>query len=202
MYECQRRTADTGRNHAYQPCDFVFKIAATSAELEGFYELRRQVFCDEQKIFTDTDRDRYDRMMIPIICTSLIAGMEDLVVGAVRIDQRSPSVWWGSRLCVHRDFRKLRWISPGVPVRNRQPGFYAKRSIGAGLIYKAVSSAHALGCQSFLAHVQQQNAVFFRRLHWKVLREIQLYGIDHVEMEADLAFYPPAGERLDAIRVA
>jgi len=176
----------------YHPCDFVYKFAQTPAELAGYWRLRRQVFCEEQAIFTGSDRDGHDDCMLPIICTTLIAGMEDRVVGTVRIDERSPGVWWGSRLCVHPDFRKLGSISPGVPVRNHQPGFYAKRSIGAGLIYKAVSSAHALGCHRFLATVQRQNAIFFRRLHWKVLEEIELHGMTHVKMQADLDFYPPA----------
>jgi putative N-acetyltransferase (TIGR04045 family) len=65
-------------------------------------------------------------------------------------------------------------------------------AIGAGLIYKAVSTAHALGCQEFLATVQHQNARFFERLHWKPLGEMELFGLRHVKMRADLSFYPPA----------
>ena len=101
-------------------------------------------------------------------------------------------MWWGSRLAVRRNYRNLRSLSSSVPIRNRQAGFYGGRSIGAGLIYKAVSTARALGCRRFLAHVQQQNAAFFQRLHWKPLGEVDLYGVTHVKMEADLDFYPPA----------
>ena len=202
MYGLLLDARDIEAANDFQPCDFTYKFAETSAELKNFHRLRRQVFCEEQKVFDETDHDRYDRGMIPIICTSLIVGMEDRVVGAVRIDEREPGRWWGSRLCVHPDFRKLRCISPGVSVRNRQPSFYAKRSVGAGLIFKAVSTAHALGCTRFFAHVQKQNAVFFRRLHWKVLEELDLHGIAHVKMEADLRYYPPAQESLGIARVA
>ena len=180
----------------FEPRDFVFKIARTPAELEGFWGLRRAVFCEEQKIFHGTDEDECDRTMIPIVSLSLVIGMEDEVAGVVRIDEQEPGVWWGSRLAVRRNYRNLRRLSRSVPVRNRQPGFYGGRSIGAGLIYKAVSSAQALGCRTFLAHVQHQNAPFFERLHWKPLGKVELHGVTHVEMEADLDFYPPADHDL------
>lgn len=176
----------------FRPSDYVFKIARSAGELEGFWRLRREIFCEEQRIFDRTDRDEYDHTMIPIVCVSLIMGMEDRVVGVVRIDERAPGVWWGSRLGVDHDFRHIGRLSPSVPIRNRQPRFYAGRSIGAGLIYKAVTTANALGCRAFYAFVQEQNAAFFRRLHWKGLGDIEIYGMTHVEMEAELEFYPPA----------
>ena len=104
------------------------------------------------------------------------------MVGVVRIDERAPGAWWGSRLGVCRDFRHMRGLSPSVAIRNRQPEFYARRSIGAGLIYKAVSTAQALGCETFLALVQQQNAAFLEKLHWTLLGEVELFGLPHVKM--------------------
>ena len=196
MYGLLSEEPDHAAIREFQPCDFTFKIADSDADLESFWRLRQQTFCDEQGVFLGSDIDHYDREMIPIICTTLMAGMEDTVVGAVRIDERAPGVWWGSRLCVHRDFRKLRAISSAVPVRNHQPSFYAKRSVGAGLIYKAVSTAHGLGCRVFLAHVQRQNSAFFRRLHWKALEEVELHGMVHVKMQADLGSYPSADDRV------
>lgn len=186
----------------YQPCDFFYKVAQPGTELSSFWKLRRQIFCNEQKIFQASDEDEHDAAMIPIICSALLAGMEDRVVGVVRIDERTPGTWWGSRLGVDHDFRNLRCISPGVSIRNRQPVFYAKRSIGAGLIFKAVSTAHRLGCEEFYAHVQPQNVAFFRRLHWQVLEEVNLYGIKHTKMQADLRYYPPAEPTLDTVLVA
>ena len=103
----------------FQPKDFLFKIAQTRRELEGFWELRRSVFCEEQKLFKESDRDEHDRNIIPIVCVSLLMGMPDQVVGVVRIDEREPGVWWGSRLGVHRDFRHVRRLSSSVPTRNR-----------------------------------------------------------------------------------
>jgi putative N-acetyltransferase (TIGR04045 family) len=48
-----------------------------------------------------------------------------------------------------------------------------------------------LHCTRFLANVQSQNAILFRRLHWRVIREFDLHGRPHQHMEAELAFYPP-----------
>jgi hypothetical protein len=178
--------------NSYLPQDFLFKIAETSEELNGFWALRRAIFCEEQKIFRESDRDEIDLSAIPIICQALIAGMADTVVGVVRIDQRESGVWYGSRLGVAADFRSVRRISPGVARRNRQPVFPGLGAIGASLIYKAVSTAHALGCQEFLATVQSQNARFFQRLHWQPIGEVELFGLRHVKMRADLGFYPAA----------
>ena len=187
---------------AYQPCDFVYRVARSGMETRSFWRLRRRIFCDEQSVFHGSDKDQHDAAMIPIICSALLAGMEDRVVGCVRIDERARGIWWGSRLGVDSDFRNLRCISPGVSIRNRQPAFYAKRSIGAGLIYKAVSMAHRLGCRTFHAHVQSQNVAFFRRLHWRVLDEVELYGITHAKMAANLSYYPPEEQMLNTVLAA
>jgi predicted N-acetyltransferase YhbS len=133
-----------------------------------------------------------DERAIPIVCESLIAAMEDLVVGVVRIDERDSGVWYGSRLGVAGEFRSIKKLSPGVAVRNHQPVYRGLGALGAGLIYKAVSTAHALGCREFLATVQHQNARFFQRLHWEPMGELELFGLTHVKMRADLNYYRPA----------
>ena len=178
--------------HCFAPQDFVFKIAHSRLELDGYWALRQAIFCEEQEIFHDSDLDTVDERAIPIVCESLIAGMEDLVVGVVRIDEREPGVWYGSRLGVAAEFRSIKKLSPGVTVRNHQPVYRGLGALGAGLIYKAVSTAHALGCREFLATVQHQNARFFQRLHWEPMGELELFGLTHVKMRADLNYYQPA----------
>ena len=181
------------RFNPFTPPDFMFKIARTQEEIEGFWALRRAIFCEEQKVFRGSDRDEFDTLAIPIVCATLIAGMVDSVVGVVRIDEREPHIWYGSRLGVAADFRSIKKISPGVACRNHQPVYRGLGALGAGLIYKAVSTAHALGCREFLATVQYQNAKFFQRLHWEPLGELELFGLRHVKMRADLDYYRPAG---------
>ncbi len=178
--------------HHFTPADYVFKIASTREELAGYAALRRAIFCEEQGLFQGSDRDAIDEHAIPIVCESLIAGMEDAVVGVVRIDEREPGVWYGSRLGVAAEFRSVKRISESVATRNHQPTYRGLGALGAGLIYKAVSTAHALGCREFLATVQHQNARFFQRLHWEPLEELELHGMTHVRMRADLGYYRPA----------
>ena len=127
----------------FLPCEFRIKFAASRWEREGSYALRRAVFCEEQGIFRTSDRDETDDYAIPIVALSMLGVASDRVVGTVRIHEEAPGVWWGSRLAVESDYRRI-------------------GAIGATLIRLAVSSAHAMGCKTFLAHVQAQNGPLFR----------------------------------------
>ncbi|MEM9079668.1 MAG: MSMEG_0567/Sll0786 family nitrogen starvation N-acetyltransferase [Verrucomicrobiota bacterium] len=176
----------------FQAQDFLFKIATSQEDLDRFFSLRRRIFCDEQRVFQEDDRDEIDDHMIPIVCKTIVAGMEDEVVGIVRIDQREPRLWHGSRLGVAPEYRRVRRFSSAVTIRNQQPCQAGFGAIGASLIYKAVSTANALGCDEFLATVQEQNARFFERLHWQPLHKLKAHGLIHVRMRADLTHYQPA----------
>jgi putative N-acetyltransferase (TIGR04045 family) len=158
----------------FMPGEFHVKLADEAWERQGHYRLRREIFCDEQGIFADDDRDALDNIAYPMVALSCIAGAGDQVVGVVRIHQPEPGLWWGSRLGVHRQFRRV-------------------GSIGAELVRLAVCTATARGCRTFLAHVQSQNVKFFERLHWTSRGELLLHGLPHHLMSADLAYYPPHG---------
>ena len=81
----------------------------------------------------------------------------------------------GSRLAVKKAFRRQ-----GV--------------LGASLIRLAVSSANTLGCHTFLATVQEQNEVLFKRLHWATTGYQEFHGMKHAKMQADLEHYPPLSQ--------
>lgn len=153
---------------------YQIKFATDPWEQRGAAALRRQVFCDEQKLFDGHDRDAVDDSAIPIVAISLFGVAADAVVGTVRIHQHpeDPGVWWGSRLAVSRPYRRL-------------------GAVGANLIRLAVSSAHARGCHTFLGHIQSQNVELFRHMHWHTLQALELHGRPHHLMQADLAHYPP-----------
>lgn len=172
------------RPPAFLPSEFHIRLATEPWERAGYARLRREVFCTEQGIFRDDDRDGVDEIALPIVAIAIVMGMPDRVVGTVRIHEAEPGLWYGSRLTVHREFR-------------RQAG------LGPGLISLAVGTAHARGCVRFLAHVQAQNVPLFERLHWRSLAPVALHGRPHRLMEADLAHYPPCrtGE-LAALRLA
>ena len=156
---------------------YQIKFATEAWEKQGAAALRRQVFCAEQGLFDGDDRDAVDDRAIPIAAISLFGVAADAVVGTVRIHPHpeDPGVWWGSRLAVTRQYRRL-------------------GAVGAGLIRLAVSSAHARGCHTFLGNIQSQNVELFRHMHWRTLEEVELYGKPHHMMQADLDFYPPFAE--------
>ncbi|WP_286162462.1 MSMEG_0567/Sll0786 family nitrogen starvation N-acetyltransferase [Methylobacillus flagellatus] len=157
---------------AYIPVEYLVKWATLPWEEAQAYRLRRDVFCEEQGIFIADDRDAIDERAQLLVALSCQAGMPEQVVGTVRIHEDAPGVWSGSRLAVHKQFRQ-------------------QGKLGASLIRLAVSSAHALGCHTFLAHVQSQNVPLFRRMHWRILAEEVLLGRSHHQMQADLDRYPP-----------
>ncbi|PUA19426.1 MSMEG_0567/Sll0786 family nitrogen starvation N-acetyltransferase [Glaciimonas sp. PCH181] len=148
------------------------KLASSHQEREATRCLRRAVFCDEQGIFKGDDQDEIDQHALPIAAILSIPDMQDEVVGTVRIYESEPGVWYGSRLAVATQARRI-------------------GSVGSGLIKLAVGTAHARGCKIFLAQVQSQNVPLFKKLHWTSLAEIDVHGRPHHLMQADLAHYPP-----------
>jgi putative N-acetyltransferase (TIGR04045 family) len=151
------------------------KLATTVREREATKQLRRAVFCEEQGIFEGDDTDAIDQIAMPIAAIISVQGMPDEVVGTVRIHETEPGVWYGSRLAVALQARRI-------------------GSVGSGLIRLAVGTAHAHGCKTFLAQVQSQNVPLFRRLHWYTLSEMDVHGRPHHLMQADLAHYPPISD--------
>jgi putative N-acetyltransferase (TIGR04045 family) len=154
---------------------YRFELATSVAELTAYYDLRRAIFCEEQRLFEGSDRDAQDDQAYPIVALYQAADEAPRVVGVVRIYEIAPRIWYGGRLGTHPDFRRG-W------------------RIGKGLITKAVTTANSWGCEQFLATVQQQNVRFFQRLHWDSLEELEIRGIAHHRMEADLAHYPPTDQ--------
>jgi putative N-acetyltransferase (TIGR04045 family) len=159
-------------------------LRANSSLINGYWELRSAIFCEEQDLFEASDRDELDADAYPITAIHHGSSHSGQVVGVVRIVEPQPRVWYGGRLGVHRDFRR-------------------HNQIGKGLIWKAVTTAHGWGCDRFLATVQIQNVRFFQRLHWSSIDELEIKGIRHHLMEADLSYYHPATERRPyALKVA
>jgi putative N-acetyltransferase (TIGR04045 family) len=159
----------------FVPSSYRVKFADEAWEIAGARALRRAVFCAEQKIFEGDDTDAIDAYALPIVAVDMVAGEPHQVVGAVRIHEEEPGLWWGSRLAVAPRFRRI-------------------GALGSGLIKVAVGSARALGCRRFLAHVQAQNRPLFEHLHWRALESVELFGRPHWLMQAELAAYPAVAE--------
>jgi putative N-acetyltransferase (TIGR04045 family) len=150
--------------------DLLVKPAADAWERQDYYALRRAVFSDEQQLLAQ-DKDEKDFQAIPIVAVAHHCGMPEHVVGAVRIYETEPGIWYGGRLCVERAYRR-------------------HGMIGKALVNEAVSRAIDLGCQTFLATVQQANESYFHSLHWQTLQPMDLLGHPHCLMQAQLDRYP------------
>ncbi len=169
----------------FVPAQFALRVARADWEIAGCLALRRAVFCAEQGIFAGDDGDAVDPRATMLAAIGLVAGMADTVVGTVRVHeaeaheaeahQAEAGVWFGSRLAVQRDARRL-------------------VGLGTGLIRLAVGTARARGCRVFLAHVQQANVALFESLHWRALGPVALHGRPHQLMRADLEHYPPIAD--------
>ncbi len=159
-------------------------VAREEWQLNAYFSLRSEIFAAEQGLFASTDRDELDTHATAIVAQGEIAGMPDGVVGVVRIYRAScldgarriaetagEDTWLGGRLGVARAYRRV-------------------GAVGTALITEAVSTARGLGCQRFLATVQEANARYFEHHHFRRVRALELLGRPHVLMQAELQRYP------------
>ena len=160
--------------------DLLVKPADQAWERQHYFNLRRAVFSDEQQLLAQ-DKDEKDFQAIPIVAVAHHCGMPEQVIGAVRIYQTEPGVWYGGRLCVERQYRR-------------------HAMIGKALVNEAVSRAIDLGCETFLATVQQANEGYFHSLHWHTLKQLDLLGHPHCLMQAQLARYPFMARQTSLLR--
>jgi putative N-acetyltransferase (TIGR04045 family) len=165
-------------------------LRSGSPLLAGYWQLRSDIFCQEQHLFEASDLDELDKIAYPIVAINHALAQEQgkgqgqgQAVGVVRILEQSPRVWYGGRLGVDIHFRR-------------------HNQIGKGLIWKAVSTANGWGCDQFLATVQQQNVRFFQRLHWQSIEQLEIRGVVHELMQADLNYYQPSRECRPALVAA
>lgn len=154
---------------------YFIRAASMPWEGKGALDLRRRVFVDEQGIFDKHDCDDIDVVATHLVAISTMAHEADSVVGTVRIHEAEPGIWWGSRLAVDHSYRNV-------------------GRLGAELINLAVRSANARGCKTFLANVQMQNVILFRRMRWQCIKQIDCHGVPHMHMSADLSRYPPKAD--------
>jgi putative N-acetyltransferase (TIGR04045 family) len=134
------------------------RAVESRAELAEHHRIRREVFVDEQHIFTGDDADSCD----DAIGTLHVLGFVDGVAGGtVRLyPLAAPGLWKGDRLAVLPEHRHS--------------------GIAARLVRHAVSTAASLGGTRMVAQVQAQNTPFFVHLGWSPLSEAQDYlGVPH-----------------------
>jgi len=138
--------------------------ARTSGEAAEAFEIRREVFVEEQKLFETSDQDANDVKSIHLVAVN---GGE--IVGTVRVfpNGNGNGHWIGGRLAVKKGYR----------------------TSGAGelLVRSAVETVKRHGCTHFTAHIQAENVAFFSRLGWQTIEPPALhFGKIHQLMAANL----------------
>jgi len=132
-------------------------------EQEKAFEIRKEVFVLEQKIFSDSDLDENDAKSI-----HLVAEWNHQVVGTVRLfPVNNNGHWIGGRLAVRKEYRNT----------------------GAGelLVREAIQCVKSRGCTKFTAYIQLENAALFSKIGWKAVESVkQYFGKPHQMMEANL----------------
>ena len=58
-------------------CTYSFELAVSDADMRDYFALRREIFCAEQGLFEQDDRDAVDRRAYPIVA---IAHQESLLI--------------------------------------------------------------------------------------------------------------------------
>ncbi len=181
---------ETDNKHKRQ--NFIdINIPSNQTQLDAYYNTRKSIFCNEQGIFEGSDYDKFDYCSVPIIAINHYLGAPDKVVGVVRIYESKKREWFGGRLGVIKEYRSFsKYTCPNL-FKTEGISSLCELSVAAGLIYRAVSLANYIGCDKFSAYVQTQNVKLFKRLQWHVIDEVDLHGIKHHLMEANLKAYPP-----------
>lgn len=163
---------------------------ADAADVAAYRAIRREVFVEEQGLFSGTDGDEIDDDPRTVVLVAATAAGD--VLGGVRLapaTARDIGWWTGGRLVVRRGAR--------------QAG-----GIGSALVREACREAVSRGVLRFEATVQERNEPLFRHLGWMRWGVASIGGAAHVRMRwpveriADLvgAMKLPLGDVLAGIR--
>jgi len=135
----------------------------TRVEQERAFEIRKEVFVLEQKLFSNSDADENDPKSI-----HLVAEWNNQVIGTVRVfPVNNNGHWIGGRLAVRKEYRNT----------------------GAGelLVREAIQCVKSRGCTKFTAYIQLENVPLFSKIGWKAVESVkQYFGKPHQMMEANL----------------
>ena len=142
--------------------------ARNSHERNEAFKIRREVFVNEQRMFSDSDRDENDSEGI-----LLVAKTDGKIIGTVRVFPSKAGIghWIGGRLAVQKEYRTGR--------------------TGSLLVREAMKRVKKKGCTIFTADIQERNVRFFKKLGWHPVGQvIEHFGFPHQHMRADLSLVP------------
>lgn len=150
--------------HRYEspPATTTCHSTRNEQELSEALAIRREIFVQEQGLFTDSDLDEHEEKSI-----HLVVKKQGEIVGTVRIYPENANHWVGGRLAVRSSSRDFR--------------------VGSLLVKEAVRRVKVLGGTSFHAAIQEKNVNFFKKIGWTAIGEPFVHhSAVHQRMEADL----------------
>jgi putative N-acetyltransferase (TIGR04045 family) len=162
-------TSPSSTRHRRPRAEVACRLAGSPQELAAHFALRRRVFVDEQRVFTQDDRDARDDEPGTLHAVGLLGAT---ICGAVRLYPLDrDGLWRGDRLAVLREQRASH--------------------LGAALVRFAVRTAGERGGRRMIAHVQLPNVGFFETLGWWAEgRPEPFHGLDHQLMATSLTRDP------------
>lgn len=132
--------------------------------LDAAFEIRREVFVDEQDVDEDIEYDGRDEDSIHFVVTD---SKTDTPVGTARLRVTDGGVGKPERVAVRKSYRG--------------------EGLGQRLMDHIESEAREQGCRRTLLHAQTHVIEFYRNLGYEVTSdEFEEAGIPHVEMEKQL----------------
>jgi putative N-acetyltransferase (TIGR04045 family) len=128
------------------------------------FDIRHEVFVNEQRLFAKSDVDERDADPETL---HVLGYCDGVPVGAVRLFRIRGGLWQGDRLAVLPPYRMV--------------------GLGSPLVRLAVAEATARGGKRMVAHIQLANVAFFRRLGWELDGPPEMYhGAPHQPMAVTL----------------
>jgi putative N-acetyltransferase (TIGR04045 family) len=137
---------------------FRVRVARDRDEIAAARALREQVFCAEQDVALEADRDGLDDQAIHVIALD-----DGALVGTCRVVLEDPGVARFGRLCVRRDARG--------------------RGLASALLAEAEREATAAGARRMVLHAQTSALSLYRRAGYQAEGEpFDEEGIEHLRM--------------------
>ena len=142
--------------------EFIYKFVENEGELKGAFEVRRQVFVEEQNIPEALEFDRLDRE-----APQVVAKDRERVIGTARVLFLTNSQAKLERLAILRPFRR--------------------RGIGRGIISFLNEELRNRGVEQVILHAQCVAAAFYRSCGFeKSSSPFWEVGIKHIKMQKRL----------------
>jgi len=135
----------------------ICRVVTTQDELQKVFQLRTEVFVNEQHVPIDLEMDAFDQVAIHMICTE---NLETVGCGRIILDG---SVAWIGRVAVKKDWRN--------------------KGIGRQLMVKMMKVALEKGATTISLHAQLPVVGFYQNLGFSAHGETFIdAGIEHIEM--------------------